>query len=163
MAALNAIDRHLVLVGFMGAGKSTLGPAVAERLGRAFVELDSVVEEREGTTIAEIFSRRGEHAFRSLEESAAADVLSRPEPLVLELGGGALGSEATRGALAERAFCVLLEVSADEAWRRVEGTARPLAADAERFRALHAERQEVYAEAADAIAREADDVVLAAA
>jgi len=163
MAALNALDRHVVLVGFMGAGKSTLGPVIAERLGRAFVELDSVVEERAGTTIAEIFASRGEAEFRSLEASAAADVLSRPDPLVLELGGGALGSEPTRAALAERAFCVLLEVSADEAWRRVKGTPRPLVADAERFRALHAERQEVYAEVADTTARDADDAVLAAA
>ena len=67
------------------------------------------------------------------EEQAAADVLSRAEPVVLELGGGAVGSQATRTALAARGFSVLLDVDADEAWQRVEGSGRPLAADPERF------------------------------
>jgi shikimate kinase/3-dehydroquinate synthase len=161
--ATNALERHLALVGFMGAGKSTLGPVVAGRLGRRFVSLDALVEERAGATVAEIFARHGEAEFRSLEEQAAADVLSQAEPVVLELGGGAAGSAATRAALAARAFTVLLEVEADEAWRRVEGSTRPLAADPDRFRALHAERQDVYEAVAEASARDADGVVLAAA
>jgi 3-dehydroquinate synthetase/shikimate kinase len=163
VAALNALGRHLVLVGFMGAGKSTLGPALAERLGRAFVSLDAIVEERAGMQVAQIFAARGEPAFRALEEEAAIDVLSRADPVVLELGGGAVGSQATRAALSQRAFCVLLDVDADEAWRRVEGSGRPLAADAERFRALYAERAAIYAEVADACARDVDGAVLAAA
>jgi shikimate kinase/3-dehydroquinate synthase len=163
VASLNTLGRHLALVGFMGAGKSTLGPPLAERLGRRFVSLDAVVEERAGMPVAEIFATRGEGAFRALEEEAAIDLLSRGEPVVVELGGGAVGSQATREALAQRAFCVLLDVDADEAWRRVEGSGRPLAADADRFGALHAERVGLYNEAADACARDLDGAVLAAA
>ncbi len=163
MAPLNALDRHLALVGFMGAGKSTLGPVVAERLGREFVSLDAVVEERAGTAIDAIFADRGEAAFRALEEEAAADVLARAEPAVVELGGGAVTSEPTRRRLGERAFSVLIDVAVDEALRRVEGSGRPLATDPERFRALHAERDAYYGDVADGRARDADGVVLAAA
>ena len=73
----------------MGAGKSTLGPPLADRLGRTFVSVDAVVEERVGRSIAEIFESDGEAAFRALEEEAALDVLSRRPPAVVELGGGA--------------------------------------------------------------------------
>ncbi|TML68336.1 MAG: bifunctional shikimate kinase/3-dehydroquinate synthase [Actinobacteria bacterium] len=163
MAPLNALDRHLALVGFMGAGKSTLGPVVAERLGREFVSLDAVVEERVGTAIDAIFAESGEAAFRALEEEAAADVLARAEPAVVELGGGAVTFEPTRRLLAGRAFAVLIDVAVDEAWRRVEGSGRPLATDPERFRALHAERDAYYGDVADGRARDADGVVLAAA
>ena len=80
----------------MGAGKSTLGPPLADRLGRMFVSVDAVVEERVGRSIAEIFESHGEAAFRELEEEAALDVLSRRPPAVVELGGGALGIRCAR-------------------------------------------------------------------
>ena len=73
--AANALARHLALVGFMGAGKSTLGPLLAERLGRPFVAVDAVVEARVGASIPEIFETRGEAAFRELEEEAALETL----------------------------------------------------------------------------------------
>jgi shikimate kinase/3-dehydroquinate synthase len=163
VASLNALDRHLALVGFMGAGKSTLGPSVAERLGRRFVSLDAVVEERAGIPIEEIFTARGEEAFRALEAEAAAELLARAVPVVLELGGGAVAAEAIRRTLSERAFSVLLDVEVDEAWQRVANSARPLAADPEKFRSLHAERDPLYTEVADARARDVDGIVLAAA
>jgi shikimate kinase len=96
--SLNALDRHLALIGFMGAGKSTLGPVLAERLGRRFVNLDEEIEGRTGTTIGEIFASRGEPEFRSLEAQAAAALLVGGAPGVLELGGGAIGSPETREA-----------------------------------------------------------------
>ena len=160
---LNALGRHLALTGFMGAGKSTLGPVVAERLGRPFVSLDDAVEAGAGASIAAIFEDRGEAAFRQLEENVAAAVLSRPEPLVLELGGGAVCSPATRETLRRSAFTVLLDVEPGEAWRRVQGSDRPLARDERRFRALYAERNETYGATANARANDADGVVLAAA
>ena len=159
----NALGRQLALTGFMGAGKSTLGPAVAERLGRSFVSLDDAIEAGTGTTVADLFQTRGEAAFRAIEQEVAAALLSRAEPVVLELGGGAVGSEATRDALARSAFTVLLDVDPDEAWRRVQGSDRPLARDPERFRALHAEREELYDTVADARAHDVDGIVLAAA
>jgi shikimate kinase/3-dehydroquinate synthase len=160
---LNALGRHLALVGFMGAGKSTLGPVVAARLGRPFVELDKAIEAVAGASVAEIFEGRGEAAFRELEEAVAAETLARAEPVVLELGGGAVGSEATREALARSAFTVLLDVGADEAWRRVEGSGRPLAQEQEPFFTLFDARRELYVAVADGTARDVDGVVLTAA
>ena len=162
MAAPNALDRHVVLVGFMGAGKSTLGPPLAQRLGRPFVSVDAAVEERAGTTVSELFETRGESAFRKLEEATALDLLGRRAPSVIELGGGGLGSPITRAALGQGAFTLHLEVTPEEAWARVAGSARPLAVDPERFRGLYEERRALYAEA-DAGAGDLDGAVLAAA
>jgi shikimate kinase/3-dehydroquinate synthase len=161
--ALNALGRHVALVGFMGAGKSTLGPDLAERLGRQFVSVDAVVEEETGSTVSELFAERGQDAFRELEERAAVQALARRVPSVVELGGGALGSETTRTALAEHAFTVLLETTPEEAWDRVSSALRPLARDPDEFWALFAERTPVYERVADGFARDLDGVVLAAA
>ena len=160
---LNAIGRHVALVGFMGAGKSTLGPVLAERLGRPFVSVDTAVEERAGLTVAELFAERGQEGFRELEERAAVEALTRRFPAVVELGGGALESDVTRIALAEHAFTVLLETTPEEAWERVSSGVRPLARDPEEFWALHAERAPVYEQVADGNARDLDGAVLAAA
>jgi shikimate kinase / 3-dehydroquinate synthase len=162
VAVPHALERHLALVGFMGAGKSTLGPLLAERLARPFVSVDSVVEERVGSPVSEIFELRGEAEFRALEEQAALDVLSKTSVAVVELGGGALASARTRAALAERAFSVHLDTSLEEAWERVAGSDRPLARDHEAFGALYEQRRPLY-DAADASATDLDGVVLAAA
>ena len=147
----------------MGAGKSTLGPALAERLGRPFVSVDAAVEERTGLTVAELFAERGQDGFRELEERAVVESLTRRLPAVVELGGGALGSDVTRIALAEHAFTVLLEATPEEAWDRVSSGVRPLARDPDEFWALHAERAPLYEQVADGAARDLDGTVLAAA
>ena len=146
----------------MGAGKSTLGPELADRLGRPFVSVDAVVEERTGSTVAELFAERGQEAFRELEERFAIESLTRRLPAVVELGGGALGAEPTRIALAEHAFTVLLETTPEEAWERVSPGGRPLARDHEDFRTLFEERTPLYEAVADGHAHDADGVVLAA-
>jgi shikimate kinase len=146
----------------MGAGKTTLAAQVAERLDRPFVDTDAEVERAAGMSVSELFDERGEAAFRGLEESESLAALARPEPLVVALGGGALTSERTRTALRSRALTVLVEVEPDEAWARVSGGERPLAREPTEFHHLHAERQPLYRDAADAAARDADDVVLAA-
>jgi 3-dehydroquinate synthetase len=147
----------------MGAGKSTLGPVLAERLGREFVSVDTTIEERTGMTISALFAERGEAEFRRLEEDAATEVLARRMPAVVELGGGAIGSSATRASLATSAFTLLLDTTAEEAWERVAGTDRPLARDETQFRALFEQRLELYARVADGRARDADGAALAAA
>jgi 3-dehydroquinate synthetase/shikimate kinase len=147
----------------MGAGKSTLGPDLASRLDRPFVSVDAEVEARTGSTVAEIFAARGQAAFRELEETVAVEALTRRAPAVLELGGGALGSEATRIALAEHAFAILLETTPEEAWKRVALADRPLARDADAFRRLYEERTPLYEAVADAHARDVDGAILAAA
>ena len=160
---LNALGRHLALAGFMGSGKTTVGEAVARRLGRSFVDLDREIEERAGSAVTELFASRGETGFRAHEEDVARDELRGGELVVVALGGGAVLSRRTRGDLAMRAFTVLLDVDPDVAWKRVSGTGRPLAQEPEEFHALHRDRQPLYEEVADAHAGDADSVVLAAA
>jgi shikimate kinase / 3-dehydroquinate synthase len=161
--AAHALNRHLALTGFMGAGKSTMGAHVARRLGRRFIDLDREIEARAEIEIAELFARDGEAAFRALEESTAASILDAAEPAVIALGGGAVLSAATRERLRSRAFTVLLDIDVDTAWQRASQSARPLAADESSFRARFEERIPIYEETADARAHDLDGVVLAAA
>jgi shikimate kinase/3-dehydroquinate synthase len=147
----------------MGAGKSTLGPLLADRLARPFVSVDALVEEETGCTVAEVFAERGQEEFRELEERAAVEALTRRVPAVVELGGGALGAEATRIALGAHAFTILVETTPEEAWRRVESPGRPLARDPEEFRRLFAERTPVYEAVSDGHADDLDGAILSAA
>jgi shikimate kinase / 3-dehydroquinate synthase len=147
----------------MGAGKTTLGQEVADRIGRRFLDLDREIERDAGSTIPEIFTRRGEEEFRELEQVAAIDVLRSERPSVVAMGGGAVRSPAIRKALRAHALTVYLEVDPAVAWKRVGGNGRPLAQDEELFRALYEERQELYRETADAVAADVEGIVLAAA
>jgi shikimate kinase / 3-dehydroquinate synthase len=158
-----ALDRHLALVGFMGAGKTTLGQEVATRLDREYIDLDQAIEGHVRQTIPEIFEQRGEVEFRVLEQEAALSTLRNSRPAVVVLGGGAVTSPAIRRALREHAFTVYVEVEAEIAWERVRGGDRPLAREEGTFRALHEERQPLYREAADAVAADPEEIVLAAA
>jgi len=88
--------KHLVLVGLMGAGKSTVGRVCAERLDRPFIDVDEVVETNAQRPVAEIFAADGEAAFRALERDALADVCASPQPLVIACGGGAMGDADNR-------------------------------------------------------------------
>jgi len=157
------LDRKVALVGFMGAGKSTLGAQAAQRIGREPVDVDELIAADYGGSVAELFAREGEPRFRELEEEWAVTLLEAPEPSVIALGGGAIESARTRDALRANATTVWLDVPVDEAWRRARGGDRPLAQDERRFRELHEHRRPLYEEAADFVARDLDDVVLAAA
>jgi len=158
-----ALNRHVALIGFMGAGKSTVGAEVADRLGRPFVDLDREIERHAAVSVSDFFATRGEAEFRAVEQRLACEALDGARPAVVALGGGAVLSAETRRRLRERALAVLLEVELGEAWRRSAESGRPLANDEEQFRALYGQRRPLYEEAADARARDADDVVLAAA
>jgi 3-dehydroquinate synthetase/shikimate kinase len=147
----------------MGAGKSTLGPEVADRLGRPFIDLDRDLEQDLGTTIPEFFEQRGEAAFRLQEEGHAIAALRLPDPAVIALGGGAVQTPSIRNELRERAFTVLLEVDPGTAWERSAGSDRPLAQDESEFLAVYERRRELYEEVADAHAHDAEGIVLAAA
>jgi shikimate kinase/3-dehydroquinate synthase len=156
------LERPLAIIGFMGAGKSTLGREAADRIGRAFVDVDDLVEAEYGGTVAELFAREGEERFRDVEEEWACSMLETRPGGVISLGGGAIESERTRERLRELATTVWLDVPVDEAWRRAQGTARPLARDEAEFRARHERRGPLYEASADFVARDVDDLVLAA-
>jgi shikimate kinase/3-dehydroquinate synthase len=155
-----ALDRHIALVGFMGAGKTTVGREVARRLGRPFLDLDDEIERTHGP-IWDIFAEQGEDAFRELETQFARDALGRAEPTVVALGGGAVE---TRSLLDELDVLVVhLDIDVDRAWARVKGSRRPLAQDESEFRRRYDARAPLYGAVAHARARNAEDVVLAAA
>jgi shikimate kinase / 3-dehydroquinate synthase len=156
----HALGRHLVLVGFMGAGKTSVGAEVAARLGRPFVDVDQRVEAAHGS-IWDLFAKEGEASFRELEANFVREVCGRREPSVIAVGGGAVE---TRGLLGELdVLTVLLDVDVETAWRRVRGSRRPLAQDEGEFRRRFERRQPLYDEVADARVTDAQGVVLAAA
>jgi shikimate kinase len=99
----------IVLVGFMGAGKTTVGRVLADKLGLAFLDSDVVIEQRTGRTVREIFAEDGEPAFRVLEHAVIADLLSGPD-VVLALGGGAPEHGGTRDLLNAGPSVVYLQV-----------------------------------------------------
>jgi shikimate kinase / 3-dehydroquinate synthase len=143
-----------VLIGFMGAGKSTVARKLAAALGGEKLDSDVLLEKRLGHRLAQEFELNGEEAFRAKEEELVCGLLSEAGPeTVIALGGGSVLSERVRGALA-RHVTVLLEVDPDIAWERVHaapgGAERPLARDRDAFLALHAERQTLYEQLADA-------------
>jgi shikimate kinase/3-dehydroquinate synthase len=159
----HALDRHVALVGFMGAGKSTLGAEIATRLGRRLVDLDRELERAAGQAIPELFEQRGEVEFRILEAQATLAALENERPAVLALGGGAVETPRIRRSLAKHALTVFLDVDPDTAWGRVRRSGRPLARDEGQFHALYEKRQSLYREVADVSADGAEDVVLAVA
>ena len=136
----------IVLVGFMGAGKTTVGHLLSERLGFPFADSDRIIEQRSGRSVPEIFAEDGEPAFRALEHQVVADLLDGP-PLVLALGGGATEHPDTRDRLA-RAQVVYLQVGYEQAMQRVGGDqGRPLLARPD-LAATYQRRLPLYAELA---------------
>jgi shikimate kinase/3-dehydroquinate synthase len=114
-----------VLIGFMGAGKTTVGRIIAERLGQPFVDSDVLIEQRLGREIRDIFATEGEAYFRELEHATVTDLVRGPEAVVA-LGGGAVENLRTRAVL-RNAKVVYLRVSYDEAMSRIRGDRfRPL-------------------------------------
>jgi len=151
-AALPETIRRIVLTGFMGAGKSTIGPLLAQRLGWRFLDTDAVIEARTGTTIAQIFAVQGEETFRALETEAIHEHGSS-EHVVLALGGGAVETESTRDALARMdEACIVfleapLEVMVARCLEQPGAAERPVLADRERLAARLAARLPHYRKA----------------
>jgi len=140
----------VVLVGPMGAGKSTVGPLLAEALGVTARDVDVEIEAREGRAISDIFVDSGEEHFRALEKAAVAAVLAEHDGVV-SLGGGAVLDPDTRELLVDHQV-VFLRVGLSEAVKRVGlGTGRPLLLGnvRSRIKALLDERAPVYTAVAD--------------
>ncbi|MER3452509.1 MAG: hypothetical protein C4344_02140, partial [Acidimicrobiia bacterium] len=118
--------RHLVLVGMMGVGKTSVGRLVAARLGREFVDTDAAVQVRTGRSVRELFESFGEAAFRDAESEALAAALGRSEPAVIAAGGGAVLRRENRELLAGATVVWLRAGLATLLGRVGSGTHRPL-------------------------------------
>jgi shikimate kinase len=119
--------RHLVLVGLMGAGKTTVGQRCAELLGRDFLDTDELVVASAGVPFDDIWAAEGEQGFRARERVAVADAVASPVPLVISCGGGAVLDADNRRALRSRGVVVWLVASSTElASRLVHDDSRPL-------------------------------------
>ena len=145
------MTKPIVLIGMMGAGKSSLGTRLAERLKLAFVDADAEVEAAAGMSIAEIFEAHGEAAFRDGEQRVIARLL-KTGPQVLALGGGAFVDATTRAKVLDNAISIWLDVPVDELVERVKRkpSKRPLLANTnvhEKLTKLMREREPIYAEA----------------
>jgi shikimate kinase len=142
------VSPRALLVGLPGTGKTTTGRRLAKILTVPFADSDELVEAATGRTVRDIFAADGEPAFRAAEQAAVLDALAA-FPGVLALGGGALGSAATREAVRESGVpVVLLRASLDTLGGRIgDARTRPLLAvdPADRLATLSAERAEVYA------------------
>jgi len=162
-------DRHLVLVGLMGAGKTTVGQRCADLLDRAFVDTDELVVAAAGIPFDELWAAEGERGFRARERVAVADAVASPEPLVISCGGGSVLDPGNRRSLRERGVVVWLKATSAALASRLTGDdTRPLLVGGNRTATLErlgAQREPAYEAAAhlqvDTEGRSVDEVAAA--
>ena len=144
--------KRIVLMGFMGAGKTTIGKALAEKLSWDFIDTDAEIEKEQGRKISEIFETEGEQAFRDMETQLLKKLEKSEEQFVLSIGGGMPVREENRELLRQIGTVVYLKATKEELVRRLSGdTSRPLlqgGALEEKVAALMAARESIYVETA---------------
>lgn len=152
---------NIVLIGPMGSGKSTVGAALARRLGRPHVDTDHFFVARHGP-IPQYFTAHGEQAFRAEEERIVTELLDSPRPSVISLGGGSVVSETVRRLL-EKELVVMLEVTSAQAEARIgDAVTRPMLTAGtedppiERWRRIYEEREPLYRQCADFVVSAAE-------
>ena len=145
--------RHIILIGFMGSGKSTMGKLIANKLGYSFVDTDHYIEKKEGRSISDIFADDGEEYFRNTETEVLKELMQSEEKKVLALGGGTPLREENRAILKEAGYVIFLKITPDEAYKRLkDDTDRPLlqvSNPKEKIAELLAFRNPIYEAAAD--------------
>ncbi len=146
-------NNNIILIGFMGSGKSTLGRRLARLTGSSFVDTDEMIEQQQGRAIKDIFAQEGEAYFRDLETKALEELLQRDEDGVIAVGGGLPVRSENRALLKKLGLTVYLNASVDTLEERLSGDKkRPLLQGADvrsRIEGLMAEREALYLEAAD--------------
>lgn len=141
--------RAIVLLGFMGAGKTSVAAALAQKLCSQWVDLDEIIETSERKSIAELFEKFGEAVFREIESAALREVLAGKTIRIIALGGGTWTIEENRQAVRDSDFTsVWLDAPFDLCWTRIkkENAARPLATKKTEARKLFNKRQKIYAD-----------------
>jgi shikimate kinase len=152
------VAERLLLVGMMGAGKSTAGRLAAKRLGWAWVDLDAEIVRVGGASVPELFARHGEAHFRQEESRVLGTVLDRDQPVVISVGGGVVLDPVNRATLRGAGTVVWLRARPETLMARVhDGAGRPLLVGdtpqerADTLRRIEAERRPLYAEVADEV------------
>jgi shikimate kinase len=145
---------NIILVGMMGAGKTTVGKLLAQHFGKTFVDSDEEIQQRTGVTIPHIFDVEGEAGFRQREAGVIQDLVKR-DNLVLATGGGAVLSEQSRAALRENGIVVYLNSTVADLWQRTRHDRnRPLLQTADpraKLKELYEFRDPLYTQVADLI------------
>jgi shikimate kinase len=145
----------IVLIGFMGSGKTTLGKWIAENQGYIFVDTDELIETEEGRTINEIFATDGEEYFRNLETEVIGRLAEDDRKLVISVGGGLPVRDENRKLMRRAGRVVYLNTGVDELERRLKGdTTRPLLAGSDlrkKITDLMEKRERLYLDAADVV------------
>ncbi|HET7749857.1 MAG TPA: shikimate kinase [Terriglobales bacterium] len=142
--------QSVFLVGFMGAGKTSVGEELATRLGWRFIDLDGRIEARQQRKISDIFRDSGEDEFRRLESEELQQVMEEVEEAaaVVALGGGTFVHPANAHSLRNCGYTVFLDAPVEQLWQRAQAQgARPLAVSENHFRQLYAARRSRYMEA----------------
>ncbi len=146
---------NIILIGFMGCGKSTVGFRLSYRLRRVLEDTDKLIERKEGRSIRDIFALKGEDAFRRMETACLRELLLSQEEKIIATGGGLPMRQENHALLKELGTVVYLRISAKSVWERLKGdTSRPLLQCAEplaRIEELLEKRAPVYEAAADMI------------
>jgi shikimate kinase len=145
------VNKTIVLVGLMGAGKSAIGVRLADSLGLKFIDSDHLIEEKEKKSVSEIFAAQGEEYFRKRERETIAAIVEGATPCVLATGGGAFINDATRALIKKNAISVWLTAELDILVERVSRkNTRPILQrgdKAEIMARLMKERDPIYAQA----------------
>lgn len=150
--------KHIILIGFMGSGKSTMGRLIANKFQYAFVDTDHYIEKKEGRKISEIFADDGEEYFRNLETEVLKELLDSEEKKVLALGGGTPLRQENRELLRKNGNVIFLKVTSEDAYKRLkDDSERPLLQvedPKKKIEDLLAFRNPVYESVADIILEE---------
>ncbi len=145
---------NVILIGMMGAGKTTVGKLLAQQLGKTFVDCDEEIQHRTGVTITHIFDIEGEAGFRQRETTAIEDLVKR-DNIVLATGGGAVLREQNRESLRKNGVVIYLKSTPGDLWQRTRHDRnRPLLQTADpraKLKELYAERDPLYTQTADLV------------
>lgn len=148
------MSNNIILCGFMGCGKTTVGTLLAQKCGMSFIDMDSYIEQSQGKTVSQIFEENGEDFFRDLEHNACIE-LAKNSNQVIATGGGALTFERNANVLKKSGTIILIDVTVEQIMHRLQNdTTRPLLMQSDKDKAilnLYQKRLPIYKSVADIV------------